>query len=231
MIAVRLLRAARRYIATGKFRCAPGPMIERFFGGKDCFFVQVGSNDGVFRDPLHDLIKANPAWRGIFIEPLEEPFMRLLVTHHGETRFVFERLAIADGGDRSFYFVSPSAGLPREMSAISSFDRSYVLSNLRRLKLKDPESCISTMQVRCESLMSLLRRNRVERVDVLHIDAETHDYQILRQIDFSRYRPKLVLYEHNVLSPEDQHNAESLLSGEGYRLVNCRIDTLAIRRE
>jgi len=228
----RLARAARRYIATGKLRCAPGPMIEDFFGGKDCFFVQVGSNDGIFRDPLHELIRSNPLWRGIFIEPLKEAFDRLVGNYSGESRFAFEQTAISDSADdRWFYFVSPQAGLPREMSAISSFDRSYVLNHLSNMKLVEPAACIGATRVRCEPLMSVLGRHQVAHIDLLHIDAETYDYQILRQLDFNRYCPKLILYEHCALSAGDYQAAASLLSRQGYRLVNCRIDTLAVRRD
>ena len=78
----RVARVTRRYAITGRFRAAPGPIIERFFGGKDCFFVQVGSNDGIIGpDPLHDLIKANPRWRGIFIEPQEAAFSQLVANY------------------------------------------------------------------------------------------------------------------------------------------------------
>ena len=95
LLFARVKRAASRYAATGKFRAAPGPMVESFFGGKPCFFVQVGANDGVFRDPLHEAIRANQSWRGIFIEPLKEPFDRLTVNYAGYgNRFTFENVAI-----------------------------------------------------------------------------------------------------------------------------------------
>jgi hypothetical protein len=75
-----LKRVALRFVTTGKLRAAPGPMVEAMFGGKECFFVQVGAKDGVFRDPLHRAIRANPCWRGIFIEPLKILYEHFLLS-------------------------------------------------------------------------------------------------------------------------------------------------------
>jgi hypothetical protein len=54
---------------------------------------------------------------------------------------------------------------------------------------------------------------------------------VLKQIDFARYRPKLILYEHRHLNDADRTAAASLLSREGYRLIDCGpLDTMAVRR-
>jgi len=59
------------------------------------FFVQVGSNDGVQGDPIHDLIVSRESWRGIFIEPIDFLFQRLRKNYGEAERFVFENVAIA----------------------------------------------------------------------------------------------------------------------------------------
>jgi FkbM family methyltransferase len=237
----RFGRAARRYFLTGRFRSAPGPIIERFFGGRDCFFVQVGSNDGVRGDPLHKVIKANPNWRGLFVEPLDEAFELLASNYPNDGRFAFEHVAISDScGEQWLYYVSletirelrlpvfPGAGL----HGVASLSREHVLRNIIGLKYvgvtleKDPGSYISRKLVRCETLASVLERNRVSRIDVFHVDAEGHDNQIIRQIDFERFSPTLILYERS--GDEDDATAP-FLSSKGYRLIHCG-DMLAVRR-
>jgi len=80
--------------------------------------------------------------------------------------------------------------------------------------------------------MSLLDRRCVERIDVLHVDAESCDYEVLKQIDFERFRPKLILYEHRHLKADDRNAATALLSEEGYRLIDCgALDTMVVRRK
>lgn len=231
----RLGRAARRYLTTGRFRAAPGPIIERFFGGKNCFFVQVGSNDGVYGDPLHTLIKANPLWRGMFIEPLDEAFEQLLATYRDDrNRFIFEQAAIGEANDeRMFYYFSRETirreGWPMDANTVSSFSYEHVLGHAsKETNGRRPEDFISSKPIRCQTLASVLDKHRVSHIDVFVVDAETCDYAILKQLDFVRYRPRIILYEQSSLSEQERHAATDLLSGHGYRLFPCGADTIAI---
>ena len=237
----RFDRVARRYVATGLFRTEPSPIIDRFFGGRDCFFVQVGSNDGIFRDPLHELIKANSRWRGIFIEPNDEVFEKLVRNYPTDGRFAFERIAISNSNeDQWFHYVSSEdisreVGLAGHLQWISSFKRSHVLANvvgsLRHygIKSNDPGAFISKKLVRCETLTSVLDRYHVSHLDLLHIDAEAHDYQVLQSLNFKRFSPRLILYEHTNLGDETPA-ARSFLQANGYRLVDCGVDTMAVKK-
>ncbi len=238
----QLGRAAHRYLVTGRVGAAPGPIIERFFGGKECFFVQVGSNDGVGGDPLHHAIKANPLWRGIFIEPFDDPFQRLVANYPNDGRFAFEQIAISNSdGEQWFYFVSRETmrelNLPDAAQGFGSLNRDHVLSHLRLAKefapvvfTKEPDAYMSKARVPCGTLRSVLDRHRVSRIDLFHVDAESHDYQIIRQIDFEKHRPKLILYEHANLG-DDAKAARSFLAEKGYSLVSCgSLDTMAVRR-
>jgi FkbM family methyltransferase len=227
-------------LVTGRFRANPTPIIERFFGGKECFFVQVGANDGRHRDPLNDLIRSNPQWRGILIEPLHEAFERLVANYRGEReRLIFEPIAISSSDEpRALYYVSSEAirkaGLSITLQGVSSLKRDHVLMHLAGQKayfeLKDePEAYLSSTTVRCETLQSVLDRHRVSQLDLLVCDAETHDHEILRQVDFRKFRPKLILYEHVSLG-KDGEAIRSLLSSNGYRLARCGdLDTIAVR--
>jgi FkbM family methyltransferase len=227
---------------TGRFRANPTPIIERFFGGKECFFVQVGSYDGVTADPLHGLIKANPRWRGIFVEPQPRAFAELIANYGREDRFTFENIAIAEAaGELPFYSLSPQGfretDIPSSFRVFSSLNREYVRKTIESvMRVYAPRVAVnaahyvSEMLVRCEPLMSVLARNRVKQIDLLHVDAETYDFKIIRQIDFAVVAPKLILYEHIVLG-EDANAARALLSRNGYRVVDCgSIDTIAVRR-
>ncbi|MBT8114607.1 MAG: hypothetical protein KJP04_04470, partial [Arenicella sp.] len=80
----------------------PAPALEvqqhilKILSGKtSVFFVQVGSNDGIHGDPLHDIIATNKNWIGIFIEPVGFLFERLVRNYGISKRFIFENKAIA----------------------------------------------------------------------------------------------------------------------------------------
>ncbi|HEU4432435.1 MAG TPA: hypothetical protein VFR51_03510, partial [Pyrinomonadaceae bacterium] len=74
------------------------------------FFVQVGSNDGVHGDPIHDLIVSRQTWSGIFVEPVNFLYQKLQKNYGNAERFVFENVAIGTEKCRKkFYYVSEKA--------------------------------------------------------------------------------------------------------------------------
>jgi FkbM family methyltransferase len=226
----RLVRVTRRFAATGQLSSSPTPLIERAFDGKRAFFVQVGSNDGVRGDPLHDLILSNPQWRGLFIEPLPYAFSRLVMNYGMQTgRFLFEQVAISERTEvRPFYFIPPQARNGRDLidrfDQTASFSREHILSHGEEL-----EPLIIEAKVQCEPLTAVLQRHGIDWVDIFHIDVEGYDYEVLKQIDFDRWHPRLVLYEHCHLSPSDADGAEFLLRSHGFQVINCGLDTLGRR--
>ncbi len=198
------------------------------------FFVQVGSNDGIQGDPLHNLIIKHPNWRGMFIEPVPFLFERLKRNYQYSDRFTFENVAIStETKATKFYYVSELAkvelgrGLPDWHDQLGSFNRDHILKHLEgRL-----EPYIVEEEIESITLQELFDRNHIKTIDLLHIDTEGFDYKVLSQVDFSRYHPSAVLYEHKHLSAEEKHSAESLLKKHNYRWVSYKNgDTLALRK-
>jgi FkbM family methyltransferase len=194
------------------------------------FFVQVGSNDGRHGDPLNPLVQRHRNWRGIFIEPVGYLFERLKETYKDSDRFVFEQVAIgATEGTERFYYVSPEAkeaipDLPDWHDQLGSFNKSHILHHLNgRL-----EPFIVEQEIQSLPLHHLLDRNRVTKIDLIHIDTEGFDYEVLKQIDFTRYKPSVILYEHSHLGDADANRAETLLRAQGYSLSRYSDDTLAL---
>jgi FkbM family methyltransferase len=225
----RVMRVARRFAASGLISSSPIPIIRRHLNNKPAFFVQVGSNDGLSGDPLHSLILGNPLWRGIFIEPVEYAYRKLVENYGPSERFIYEQIAIAEeAGDREFYFISEQAlqdpSIPPLSDKLGSFNRSHITKHSPLL-----EKYMRSTKVRCEPLESVLTKHNVARIDIMHIDVEGYDYRVLRQIDFNRHKPRLVLFEHTHLNPDELSKSYELLSYEGYNLVNCGLDTMAIR--
>jgi len=226
----RLIRVARRFAASGQLSSSSIPIIRRVFNNKPAFFIQVGSNDGMSGDPLHDLIMVNPLWRGIFIEPVDYVFQRLIQNYGSSERFIYEQIAIAEEtGEREFYYVSEQAsqdpGTPRLADKLGSFDRSHITKHASSL-----EKYIISKTVRCEPLGSVLSRHKVTDIDIVHVDVEGYDYHVLCQIDFGRYNPRLILFEHAHLKEDEVRKSHELLTSNGYKLINCGLDTMAIRR-
>lgn len=95
----------------------------------------------------------------------------------------------------------------------------------------DIKPYLTTIEVPCLTLHSLLSYYGVERIDVLQIDAEGYDYHILRQIDWTHHRPRLINFEIVNLPENEQKEAQSLLAQQGYVFEKTGYDLVARRRD
>lgn len=204
-------------------------VLEELAGVEDLFFVQIGANDGVIHDPLYRHITEN-RWRGILVEPVKVYFDRLRTNYSGNDQLVFENVAIsARDGVREFYRLREGLHyLPRWAEGLGSFNRDVLMKH--RWAIPGIEDYIVTESVNCLSLATLLDRHQVRRVDLVMIDTEGYDFEIIRQLDFDRLSPRVLLYEHKHLSARDRKQCEALLAGTGYILRRHFSNTLAIRQ-
>lgn len=207
--------------------------IEQALGDRSdqAFFLQIGSNDGVHDDPLHELIRRHPGWRGIFVEPVASIFSELRRNYGDDPRFAFLNVAVGrTRGTRKFHYVSETArgslpSLPDWHSRIGSFSRAHITTLLG----PGVEPFIVETDVPTVPLADILTENAVQSVDLLHIDAEGFDYDVLAQLDFARYRPRVILIEHAHLSPLRDHRTRELFQAQGYSCTRLTADYLAIR--
>ncbi len=202
-------------------------------GRPSIFFVQIGSNDGRHGDPLYPLVARDPRFSGILIEPVPDIFERLRTTYGPERRFIFVNAAVAEeNGTKEFFTVSKAAfegipKLPRWVDQLGSFDRSHIVKHLGGIA----SPFIVSDEIKCRNLDSILREHAVQKIDLVHIDTEGYDYNVLRLLDLSQYRPKVVIYERKHLSDDQQRSAKALLKGSGYRILNYFDDTMAVHPE
>lgn len=209
----------------------PGAQLVRCFAEAypQAFFIQVGSNDGEQLDPLRQAILGHP-WRGIMIEPVPYVFARLQKNYgRYAERIRLENYAIADrDGKLPFYHLAPVAdfrkeGLPRWYDALGSFNRDVLLRHAAFIP-DLPQRVVCT-EVPSLSFESLCRRNGVEQVDLLHTDTEGYDFELLKMIDFQRWRPRVLIYEHLHLNDADRVACQAYLRGHGYSLLQEAMDT------
>jgi FkbM family methyltransferase len=191
--------------------------------GRAPFFVQVGAFDGRMDDPMYALIKRHH-WPGLLVEPQPRPFARLTTkTYADEPQLRFENAAIADR-DGTATLHAPDQDVLRE-HYIASFDRAQVE---RRGWGRAP---IVALEVPALTVRTLLARHRVERVDLLQIDAEGYDYEVIKQFDAAGVRPALIHFEHYHFSREERRDCLAFLAARGYRLHRDRMDIVALHAD
>lgn len=53
---------------------------------------------------------------------------------------------------------------------------------------------------------------------MLTIDTEGYDYEIIKQVFLTEIKPKIILYEHKLLSIKDRTDSKKLLKNCGYNV-------------
>ena len=210
----------RRWIANHKkFES----IIKQYSKTTDDFFVmQVGACDGVMQDPLHKWIKKY-RWRGILVEPQKREFERLKVTYRDESdNLVFENVAIAeDNGLRPLYKLKDDEITEDWERGIPSLLPKLCLGKQHR---------VTTEMVQCVTFDTLLNRHRIRRIDLLQIDVEGYDYELIKLFDFRRIKPRLIRYEHRILTLSDKKSCKEYLIKNGYKILEMKFDTGAVLR-
>jgi FkbM family methyltransferase len=228
-----LERAARWVHArvTGRIRFDPTFRIGKLIRGRNAQLVQIGSNDGKVGDPLYPLLAKNPGWKCLFVEPVPEVFTRLLSNHGGREGFKFENAAINDGQPQAFYFIDRQSaeleGLNGDyLCQVGSFNRKHVLRHAGQGR----EHLVREVEVQGMTVEHLLSKHAIERIDVLHIDAEGFDWKILSQLDLARWQPRVILFEHIHLPAPERAEALSTLSS-AYAIADMGADYLCELRQ
>jgi FkbM family methyltransferase len=196
-------------------------------GKRDFFFIQIGANDGVTHDRLHQFIVEGD-WSGVLVEPVPYYFQRLQATYAAYPNLRMENVAIGtEEGVREIYRIREGqAHLPAWVNGMASLHLDVLMNH--KWAIPDIEDHIVRDQIHCIRLETLLQKHHVEHLDLLAIDTEGHDYEVIKQIDFGRLRPQVITYEHKHLSKSDRRDCESLLHLHNYRISRQLGNTLAL---
>jgi len=179
--------------------------------------MQIGAFDGVEGDDLRDLIITHRL-RGVLIEPQPLAFARLQQAYCDQPQVTLLNAAISEEeGVREIYCERGKA------SAVASFYRQH----LRRHGIAD--DAIVSLPVACHTVQSALRAAGLERVDFIQIDAEGHDWPIIRSIDFNRLQARILRFEYRHMSSREANACVKLLSDHGFRFLVEAWDIIAHR--
>ncbi|WP_026914470.1 FkbM family methyltransferase [Christiangramia portivictoriae] len=209
----------------------PGTWIGKLLNKQEVMVVQIGSNDGKSGDPLFNLIAKWKSWKALFVEPVPYLFDQLKQNYGEVERFTFENRAVNDGSEQIFYSVPENIhdkipDLPVWVEQLGSFKKNSITGHLQG-KL---EPYIEEIIVQGITLSELLKKNKVERIDLLHIDAEGYDWIILSQLDLSTFRPEIILYEHKHLPIDEKQASLFFLKSYNYLIYHLGSDYLCIQK-
>ena len=198
------------------------------------FFVKVGANDGITGDPCStDILLAAANWKGLLIEPVPYCFDRLKANFPDRIRFRLEQVAIgASKTEESFFYVDANAAhslpsLPSWFDQLGSFKKEHILKHLSGTL----EPFIIECKVPVCRLSDVLARHGIHDLHLLHVDAEGHDYEVLKTLDFAIHSPFSIFVEHKHLIDAQRKELLSLLLEHGYSIVDCVTDYFAVNEK
>ena len=178
-----------------------------FKGKRDGFFVDIGAYDGFTISNTYALEKIG--WKGICIEPVPSVFELLVKNRRCEC----VNAALSDNDNMNETFIQTKGGR-------SGFIRNMSPSML--LAAKD-EGIVSEIKVESITFDTLMNEHNTEYIDFMSIDVEGSEIEILKTINFEKYKFGLIAIEHN------QPELRSFMKSKGYKvLFNVGVDLLFI---
>lgn len=191
----------------------------------DFFFVQIGANDGIRHDPLRELVQ-ELGLKGLLVEPLPDIFEDLKHNYASEPQLMFKNAAVSSG-EETIELARFRSDVPGDDSlhslASAEVDRIRQLAYAHGL-----EDYVEHVEVPCVTFETLIDEFDVDRVDMLVIDVEGHEWELLQAAFDTGLRPKIIFIEFLHLSFADRLDAEAALTKHGYAIAYSGIDLVAL---
>ena len=188
---------------------------------KDTFVVQIGAMDGINFDDTRgflDLYK----WPAILVEPIPEIFTELKYNFRDRDNYIFEQCAITELDGEIEMLTIPKIAIEKEnlhpgyrgMSALYPLKNGFGTDYQRDIDVKNNFGI--NIKVPTLTLDSLMNKYNIEKFDILICDVEGYDWNILKQLDFNKYRPKFIRLEYINLTDEEKKLTKQKLIDNGY---------------
>jgi FkbM family methyltransferase len=190
-------------------------------------FLQVGASGS---GPLRPYIRKYN-FSGVFIEPQKYFFRKLKKMYSSEDNIKIHNAAIAsEVGQKTLYSIAnpDSKDMPEWAREISSLDRNTLLHHADSIpNLKER---IEQTQVDALHLMDIVKKEKLDNLDIIQIDVEGLDAEVVRMVNFDVVQPSIIQFEHKHLSSSAHSSVVDYLVSYGFEIGWTGPDTVAYRR-
>jgi FkbM family methyltransferase len=179
---------------------------------KETVALNIGAMDGVMFDEMIGYTNMY-GYKVLYVEPIPYLFEKLksnikeenamfensaISDYEGEIKMMIIDKEVIDSGLVHSCFYGMSAVYPPKNGLGSEFDRETV------------EKYGKIVTVPCITFDKLLSKHKVYDFDILKVDAEGHDFKIFKQIDLSKYSPKVIRLEWINLEESEQNEIKEI---------------------
>ncbi|MCC5907929.1 MAG: FkbM family methyltransferase [Balneolaceae bacterium] len=203
-----------------------------FLSKKNIVFIQIGGCDGKSFDPIYPYLKRyRNRVSGVIVEPVHEYCNELRSMYSDQPGIKVFQGAIHNSKDNMPFYrpdLDHLVNMQGFEKGIASFNKHHIT------KYGITENEIIEETVECITLPELIEQYSLTDVDILQIDTEGYDGQIILNIDFSRFKPSIIHFEHGlgdeIMTSEELAEIIKLLNSEGYDIQIDVFDATAYER-
>lgn len=171
-------------------------------GKKDGYYVEIGAYDGIALSNTYAFEKLG--WKGICAEPLQSRFQQLIINRKAHC---CDLAVYHTTGLQVSFDIEGDAGMLSGINTHIDAHKATVDKNKK------------TVTVNTISLNDLLEKyNAPNFIEYLSLDTEGSEYEILRTLDFNKWKFGLIDIEHNHVEPR-RSIMRKLLLNNGYEYV------------
>ena len=164
--------------------------LEKYLFQRNSFFIEAGANDGFSQSNTYYLERFK-GWRGILIEAIPELFDKCVKER---TRSRVFNNALVSSDYRDSHLTLNYANLMTVAEGAMS-NKGEVEAHLKEGLRVQPGTRTYQVQVPVRTLTSILEECGVDQIDFFSLDVEGFEVQVLRGLDFERFRPTYILVE------------------------------------
>lgn len=184
--------------------------------------VYAGAFDGTTSDELSDVISGSNC-KVLFIEPQLQALDRLKMKFPPSGRFKYFAGILTDSlGEGYLYSIDPNS-----LNLFPGIDYTHSTTMLdvleKHLKSVKPElepgNHIKVTSVPKSTINDLLETFKIKHVELLYLDLEGLDAKILKNLDYSKWKPQIINFEHTHLFKRELVDIYLCLINHGYELA------------
>ena len=175
------------------------------------FYVDVGCNHPVFLSNTYSLYRKG--WRGVCIDA---------------NPTLIEKYAIYRPKDKAICTLISNVAQETTFYMVQNDVLSTTQINIAE-EYKKQGLTVKETKTKSETLTEVLnRQNAPRQIDLLTIDAEDYDFQVLNSLDFSLYKPNLIVVEDDQFDTNKPNENKFciFLFKKGYELKAFALDNL-----
>ncbi len=163
--------------------------LKPYLNFKSGFLIEAGANDGISQSNTLYFDKYRK-WRGLLIEPIPELAAKCEVNR---SMCIVERCALVPFGFKSKEVDMTYCDL---MSLVKGAMRSKE-EELNHIEAGEKVQKVKSYQITvpARTLTSILDQHNVQEIDFFSLDVEGFELNVLKGIDFEKYRPTFMLIE------------------------------------